>query len=61
MVVDCIVMITAIMEVNMKGILLLVAKEEILAAINKQMLSINGMETDAATKAASGYGLKSKY
>ncbi len=60
-VVDCIVMITATMEVKMKGILLAVEKEEILAATNRQMPSINGMETDAATKAASELGLKSKY
>ena len=49
------------MEVKMKGILLPVEKEEILAETNKRMPSINGMETDAATKAASGLGLKSKY
>ena len=55
------IMITATMEVKMKGILLPVEKEEILTATNKQMPSINGMETDAATKAASGLGLKSKY
>ena len=61
MVIDCIVMITATMEVKMKGILFLVGDEEILAAINKQMPSINGMETDAAIRATSGLGLKSKY
>jgi hypothetical protein len=55
------VMITATMKVKIKGILLQVGVEEILAAINKQMPSINGMETDAATKAANGLGLKSKY
>jgi hypothetical protein len=60
-VVDCIVMITATMEVKVKGILLAIEKEEILAATNRQMPSTNGMETDAATKAASELGLKSKY
>jgi hypothetical protein len=60
-VVDCMVMVTATMKVKIKGILLLVGNEEILIAINKQVPSINGMETDVATKAASGSGLKSKY
>ena len=59
-VVDCIVMITATMEVKMKGILLPVEKEEILAATKKQMPSINGMETDAATKGSKWIGIEVK-
>jgi hypothetical protein len=39
----------------------LVEQVEIFAARNKQMPSMNGMKIDAATKAANGLGLKSKY
>ena len=60
-VVNCMVMITATMKVRIKGTLLLVADAEMLTAIYKQIPSINGIETDVATKAASGLGLKSKY
>jgi Tfp pilus assembly major pilin PilA len=51
----------AIMEVSMKGILLLlVEKAEIFAAMNKPKPIINGIKVAAATTAANGLGLKSK-
>jgi hypothetical protein len=55
-------MITAIIEVSIKGILLLlVEKAEIFTATNKHKPIIKGMKVDAAITAANGLGLKSKY